>query len=145
MAILPGSNHTVYICSYPIHAAIIGGNLRLVKWFLSNRQCPLVRPTSQSPSEPEAAVSSSLQPLLTSKGRSPVQLALPHLDILHYFVKHLNLNLLHDLDVSDQKIVLVHFTQLLRKAPASMVLSSKLPSKKEEPKQPSSPQRGYEI
>jgi hypothetical protein len=103
--------------SYPIHAAILGGNLKLVKWFVSNRQCPLKDTNSNNDSGNKNCF--NLQPLRTSKGRSPVQLALPHLDVLQFLVGQLNFSM-EEPDL-DPQLVLSHLTQLLRLVPARMV------------------------
>jgi len=68
---------------HPIHMAILGKNLDLVKWLASERHCPL-RTTHQRKGG---------YPLVTSKGRSPLRLALPHLDILQYLVAEMNQDL----------------------------------------------------
>ena len=107
----------------------MGGNLKLVKWFVSNRQCPLLQPTQNLNNPDDGTLSlstSSLQPLLTSKGRSPVQLAMPHLDILHYLVHDLHHQMVDDqlVESLDPKLILTQLAQLLRRVPAEMVSSS---------------------
>ena len=99
----------------------MGGNLKLVKWFVTNRACPLTTTTQSSAISNDGLPASSLvqQPLKTSKGRSPVQLALPHLDILHYLVQDLKFSLLQD-DL-DPKVILGHLTFVLQRAPPTLV------------------------
>lgn len=119
------SLYFLFTYRYPIHAAILGGNLSLVKWLVINRCCPLVQTASMPnlcPSQ-DGGHTSSASPLRTSKGRSPVQLAMTHLPILHYLVHDLKFGLMDtDMEAGDtSKLVLGHLTQLLQRAPASMV------------------------
>jgi hypothetical protein len=74
---------------FPIHCAVIGGNLDLVKWLVEAHGCPL-----SVKRNPKSGILQSVQ---TSKGRSLMDLAMsgkPKTDILAYLVSK-------NLDVSD--------------------------------------------
>ena len=66
---------------YPIHCAVMGGNLDLVKWLVEAHGCPLsMKPSAQS------GILLSVQ---TSKSRTLMDLAMtgpPKIDILAYLV-----------------------------------------------------------
>mmetsp|Transcript_30466 Transcript_30466/g.73071 ORF Transcript_30466/g.73071 Transcript_30466/m.73071 type:complete len:1069 (+) Transcript_30466:244-3450(+) len=111
---------------HPIHMAIFGGNLQLVEWLVQDRFVPLQR------SAPLAALNNSSSAskrfndslvLRTSKGRSPLRLALAqeHTDILKYLVSSQKLNLLEEDLRMDYRKVLRHLTGLLDTVPAAML------------------------
>ena len=84
---------------HPIHMAILGKNLDLVRWLASERHCPLRSPNGR-------------KALLTSKGRSPLRLALKNLDILRYLVAEMDQSMLEE-DLNYRSIV-KHLTFLLK-------------------------------
>ncbi|KAL3934616.1 MAG: hypothetical protein SGBAC_009706 [Bacillariaceae sp.] len=110
---------------HPIHMAVFGGNLQLVQWLVQDRFVPLQRSV---PLALNANTSSSKRfndslVLRTSKGRSPLRLALAkeHTDILKYLVSNQKLNLLEEDLRMDYHKVLRHLTGLLDTVPASML------------------------
>lgn len=98
---------------YPIHLAILGGNLDLVRWLTSARYCPLRM-------QKKKGRKTFNTPLLTSKGRSPLAIALLHqrLDILQYLVCGLNQSLFAEEELNTN-VALANFTSLLKMLPAS--------------------------
>jgi hypothetical protein len=66
---------------FPIHCAVMGGNLDLVKWLVEAHGCPL--------SVKRSPLSFALQSVQTSKSRTLMDLAMtgrPKIDILQYLV-----------------------------------------------------------
>ena len=95
----------------PIHMAILGGNLDVVRWLISERCCPLLsRDIEQSI-------------LTTSKGRTPIQLALTHSnpEILRFLVVEQGLSLMGEDLRGDYRYLLVHLTKLLETVPDSLL------------------------
>ena len=109
---------------FPIHMAILGGNRDLVRWLASDHHCPL-RSMSRK----------RVRLLATSKGRSPIELALEHLDILQYLVVEKNLSILEEENQLDYKKVAVHMMDLLRKTPTE---SLKPPAQYQHPQEEAS-------
>lgn len=76
---------------FPVHAAVMGGSLEVLRWLVDTHGCPLVG--GRSNAEQQAGVHS----VLTSKGRSVMDLALTgrqqKIDILRYFVVEKNMSL----------------------------------------------------
>ena len=71
-----------FICSYPIHAAVLGRNFKLVKWLIEIECCPIhITPTSNT-----RYLNQHL--LVTSNGRSVIDIAMDNhdIDILRYLV-----------------------------------------------------------
>lgn len=124
--------------------AILGGNLKLLKWLVEERCCPLrdynARGAKRAAGSSVTAVAagavdgvlaastattSSLYgpppPLLTSKGRSPVRLALAHqpshVEILRYLVAEQGMSLLEEDSPLDYDSLLIHLTHLLKTVP----------------------------
>ena len=91
--------------------SILGGNLDLVRWLITEKCCPLRRRDKAR----------SL--LCTSKGRSPVRLALTkdNPEILRFLVSEQGMSL-EDEDLrGDYKLLLTHLTTLLNTVPESML------------------------
>ena len=90
---------------YPVHCAALGGNLDLLKWLVDDLCCPVksVRITSNGKHEQ----SSKLTPIVTSKGRSLLGIALEHqhLHILRYLVVTKNLSLRTEKDITHAMLV----------------------------------------
>lgn len=97
--------------SNPIHMGILGGNLELVQWLISDKCCPLRRRDKAN----------SL--LCTSKGRSPIRLALTHKnpEILRFLVAEQGLSLMDEDLRGDYQHLLAHLTSLLEAVPDSML------------------------
>ena len=69
------------LCRFPIHCAVMGGNLDLVKWLVEVQDCPISVRT-----DPKSEMLLSVQ---TSKSRTLVDLAMtgrPKIDILGYLI-----------------------------------------------------------
>lgn len=66
---------------FPVHCAVMGGNLDLVKWLVEAHGCPI--------SVKRSPLSGTLQSVQTSKSRTLMDLAMtgrPKFDILQYLV-----------------------------------------------------------
>ena len=102
---------------YPIHLAILGGNLNLIRWMVETRYVPLhvihVEKNGRKSAE---------KPILTSHGRSPMAIALLHqrLDIVHYLVVDLNLSFFAEENLN-AGVALTNFTMLLKMLPADFL------------------------
>ena len=72
---------------YPIHCAVEGGNLSVVRWLMDDHFCPIKVIRTGSGKKPKRGGSADL-PILTSKGRSVLSIAMAglHVDILRYLV-----------------------------------------------------------
>jgi hypothetical protein len=71
---------------YPVHCAVLGGSLKLLKWLIEEHCCPLRSIRISSGRQRDAA--GTYTPILTSKGRSLLGIALENrnIDIVHYLV-----------------------------------------------------------
>ena len=98
---------------FPIHLAVLGGNLGLIKWMIETRYVPLRMVQTQKNGRKPVEV-----PLLTSHGRSPMAIALLHqrLDIVRYFVVDLNLSFFAEENLNTG-VALANFTTLLKLIP----------------------------
>jgi hypothetical protein len=105
---------------FPIHMAIIGGNLAMVQWLSLDRFVPMKRSTPLPSSSKRFSDNLVLR---TSKGRSPIRLALglEHSDILKFLVSNQKLNLLEEDLRMDYRKVLRHLTVLMETVPAAML------------------------
>lgn len=135
---------------YPMHMAIIGGNVALVQWLASDRFVPLKRSLPPGASASGSNGTNSTRRgsgsrhskksnsnnklafrgennddlvLRTSKGRSPIRLALglEHSDILKFLVSNNGLSLLDEDLRTDYRKVLRHLKVLLEIVPASLL------------------------
>lgn len=98
---------------YPVHMAIRGGNLSLVKWLLFDHYCPLHRRTGKD-------IHRKL--LLTSKGRSPIDMALeqPRPEILKFLVSNQGVSLMEGAK-KESRNCLSHLMCLIELIPESML------------------------
>jgi hypothetical protein len=73
--------------TYPIHSAVEGGNINIVRWLMDDHFCPIKVIRTGSSKKPKRGGSADL-PILTSKGRSVLGIAMSglHVDILRYLV-----------------------------------------------------------
>lgn len=96
---------------YPVHLAILGGNLNLVRWLVSERFCPLRTHTKKGRKFNDC-------PILSSKGRSPLEIALldQRVDIVYYLVVEMNQSLFEE-NVVNSNMALANFTSLLKMLP----------------------------
>ena len=69
-----------------VQCAVLGGNLELLKWLIEEHCCPLRSIRISSGRQRDAA--GTYTPILTSKGRSLLGIALENrnIDIVHYLV-----------------------------------------------------------
>ena len=84
---------------YPIHMAITSGKMELVRWMASDRACPLKDLKDGGP-------------LVTGKGRTPLQLALSHLDIFQFLIVDMKQSL--EGEDLDYLTVTAHLSSLLK-------------------------------
>ena len=84
---------------HPIHMAITSGNIELLRWLASDRFCPLTN-------------SKNSGPLVTGKGRTPLQLSLSHLDVFQFLVVEKGLPL--DCEDLNYSMLLEHISSLLK-------------------------------
>jgi hypothetical protein len=96
---------------HPIHMAITSGNMELVRWLVSECACPLT--TNEFSNNKGGGAARRRRPLRTSNGRSPLQLALPHLEVLQFLVVEKELPLL-DEEALDYSVVVAHLSLLLQ-------------------------------
>jgi hypothetical protein len=92
--------------------AIIGGNVETIRWLLCEHYCPL-KIDVKSKGKVKAV------PIETSKGRSPLRLAI-HLkneDILKFLVAEQGLSLFEEDLKMDYRWVLSHLTKTLNRVP----------------------------
>lgn len=105
--------------SYPIHVAVSSGNLKVVQWLCSDRYCPL-RSTRKRGKTKEG-------PILSSKGRSPLALALmdQKLDIVRYLVADKQMSFFEEKGLTTAT-ALANFTSMLRMLPRDVFEGKKL-------------------
>jgi hypothetical protein len=101
---------------YPIHLATVGGNLKLVRWLISERFCPLEMIDSKKKVKNQVVYS----PVLTSKGKSALELALVHqgLDIVHFLVVERGMSMFYQKNISGD-VALANLTSLLNMLPTN--------------------------
>jgi hypothetical protein len=101
---------------YPIHLATIGGNLKLVRWLISERSCPLEVIDAKKRLRNQIFYS----PVLTSKGKSALELAMVHqgLDIVYYFVVERGMSMFYQKNISAD-VALANLTSLLNMLPTN--------------------------
>jgi Ankyrin repeats (3 copies) len=99
---------------YPIHLATIGGNLKLVRWLISERYCPLEMIDPKKKMKNQVVYS----PVLTSKGKSALEIAMLHqcLDIVHYFVVERGISMFYQRNISSD-VALANLISLLNMLP----------------------------
>lgn len=102
---------------YPIHLAILGGSLKLLRWLTEERYCPLREIKKRSSKKVGS-------PIVTSRGRSTLSIALLHqkLDIVRYLIVDRGLSLFEERDLnndnnSSSQLALANFTSLLKLIP----------------------------
>ena len=84
--------------SYPVHCAVLGGSLSLLKWLVDDHCCPLrsLRVGGRRQSR------GSYTPILTSRGRSLLGIAMENrnLEIIRYLVADKNMSLTEEKGLS---------------------------------------------
>jgi hypothetical protein len=102
--------------------AILGGNEKLVEWLASDRFTPL-RCT------PRKGRKKSDGPILTSKGRSPLAIAMLHqrLDIIRFLVAEKGMSLFEEKEIGNN-LALANFTSLLKMLPDNFFDGKKMES-----------------
>jgi hypothetical protein len=93
--------------------AILGGNINLVRWLLSERYCPLKKEIKNK------GKTGKTVSIVTSKGRTPLRCAIhqEHYDVLKYLLSKHDISLFDEDLKSDYKHVLIHLTRSLQIAP----------------------------
>jgi hypothetical protein len=90
---------------YPVHCAVLGGNLKLLKWLVDEHCCPLrsIRVSSGRQKD----TSGSYTPILTSKGRSLLAIALGNrnIGIVRYLVVDKKMMLWAERDISSEVLI----------------------------------------
>jgi Zinc finger, C3HC4 type (RING finger) len=103
---------------YPVHCAVLGGNLDLLKFMVDENCCPIksVR-VSTSGKDP----SNKYTPIVTSKGRSLLGIAMEgeNLSIVRYLIVEKGLNLLGEKDLTHE-LLCRNFEKLLRMVPGDV-------------------------
>lgn len=101
-----------------MHLAILGGNLTLVRWLVKERFCPLTVPRKQARTKKNQPPPEN--PLLTSRGRSPLAIAMLHqkLDIVRYLVVEAGASLFDEKDLNTN-LALANFTTVLKMLPTT--------------------------
>jgi hypothetical protein len=119
-----------FVLSYPIHFSVIGGNLNLVKWLSIEHWCPL-RVVGRG--------RKSDGPLLSSKGRSPLGVALSDqkLDIVHFLVAEMKMSFYEESDLATAT-TLANFTCMLRMVPNDFFVGKTMETKESSKKASSS-------
>lgn len=106
--------------SFPIHCAVMGGNLALLKWLIDDRCCPIRYVRSSGRLKGKNAPF----PLLTSRGRSMLGIALTDkrvattykVDIIRYLVVQKGMSLFEEKDLS-MSTALLALTAVLNRLP----------------------------
>jgi len=98
---------------YPVHLAVVGGNLKIVEWLCSEHHCPL-RVVGRG--------RKTGGPLITSKGRSALSIALQDnkLDIARYLIADQGMALTDEKDISTMTIM-TNFTRLIQMVPKTLL------------------------
>jgi len=100
---------------YPVHCAILGGNLDLLVWLVDEHCCPLksIRVSGRSKES-----NSSFTPILTSRGRSLLGIAMEKesVEIIRYLVVDKGMSLSCEKELSMQRMIVI-LDQVLRLIP----------------------------
>lgn len=101
---------------HPIHLATIGGNVKLVRWLVSERYCPLEAMDPKRRSKNEVV----FVPIVTSKGKTALEIALLHqrLDIVHYFVAEQRMSMFNLKNIGAD-VAISNLTTLLNMMPST--------------------------
>ena len=85
------------VYSYPVHCAVLGNNLQLLKWLVDENCCPLR----------SLRISGNYTSILTSKGRSLLGIALENrnVGILRYLVVAKRMSLSHEKSLDPETLV----------------------------------------
>jgi hypothetical protein len=82
---------------YPVHCAVLGGNLAMLKWFIETLKCPINSSKRKSPAVVNAKFSFvGTEKVVSSRGKSVLDLAMEaqHLGILHYLIFEQGVNVM---------------------------------------------------
>lgn len=85
---------------YPIHCAVEGGNIDIVRWLMEDHFCPVKVIRTGSGKKPKKGGSPDF-PILTSKSRSVLSIAMEslHVEILRYLVVDNNVSIYESKDL----------------------------------------------
>jgi len=84
---------------YPVHCAVLGGDLRLLRWLVDDNCCPI---KSLRVSGGGRDSSGTYTPIVTSRGRSLLGIAMEHMkiDILRYLVIQKGISIAGEQDIT---------------------------------------------
>lgn len=112
--------------SFPVHYAVRGGNLNLVRWLIDVHFCPIfMTQLTNSDESKEDNSGVSTQPLVTSKGRSALFYAMStqNIDILRYLVIEKGMSLS---ETKDLQTTLLNLKITLERLPPQLDQESRL-------------------
>ena len=91
--------------------------MRILRWLVTERFCPLRTMTQKRQGRKQVLTS---VPITTSKGRSPLEIALLHqrLNIVHFLVAEMGQSLFDEENISAD-LALANFTSVLRMIPSN--------------------------
>ncbi|CAJ1950088.1 unnamed protein product [Cylindrotheca closterium] len=97
---------------YPVHMAILGRNVELVRWLCKERCAPVT-------TEVKSKGNLKSLPIGTSKARTPLKLAVKQKDhdMLKFLVAELNVSLFDEDIKADYRWILAHLSNTLHRAP----------------------------
>mmetsp|Transcript_25751 Transcript_25751/g.56437 ORF Transcript_25751/g.56437 Transcript_25751/m.56437 type:complete len:878 (-) Transcript_25751:2462-5095(-) len=97
---------------YPIHCAAMGGSTAMLKWLVDECYCPIT--SSANDGKRRSGAMNTLLPLLTSRGRSILDIAVSkqNVDMLRYVVVQKDISVL---GVKDMKAALLSLDAVLRR------------------------------
>jgi len=88
---------------YPVHCAVIGGSLQLLRWLVDEHCCPIKSVRVSGISKDKAG---KYTPIVTSRGRSLLGIAMEnsHIDIVRYLVVKKGISLLGEKDITSEML-----------------------------------------
>jgi hypothetical protein len=111
---------------FPVHCAVQGGNLNLVRWLVDVHFCPVFMTQLTNSNESQADnCGVSTQPLLTSKGRSALYYAMStqNIDLLRYLVVEKGMSLF---ETKDLRTSLLNLKLALERLPSQLDQENRL-------------------
>lgn len=107
---------------YPVHCAVLGGNLDLLKWLVDENCCPI-----KSVRVSGSAKDSRYTPIVTSKGRSLLGIAMENnnVSIVRYLVVMKGILLAGEKDIT-MDMLIVNLDRVLRMLPEEPSISPAL-------------------
>jgi len=111
---------------YPVHCAAMGGNLEVLKWLVDLRCCPIYTYEYRQNNlynkkyNKKSSDNTGPTPILTSKGRSVLDIALkgPKVDLLRYLIAEKNMSVMN---VDNVELALMALDAIVRGLPEELV------------------------